>query len=251
LHIQTQDGPRLFANTDPRSVPTDVFKAAYISRGNPFPGIDPYNIHAGPTARYSPIYPELNFFWAKDRLRLCDDHHSDLCSTIEGFERSSIVYLIDVENQCLVEANSQSYVALSYVWGPVSTEDVYAKCCIDSLPQMLRKGYFDSKKETVPLLVRNAITFCEEMGQKYLWVDRYCIVQDLPEQKHQQLKVMGSIYHKAYFTIIAADGDAMTGLRGFPTDLHEKERSINIIRCEEAGLTFRAQYDTIAQNTTW
>jgi hypothetical protein len=53
------------------------------------------------------------------------------------------------------------------------------------------------------------------MGVDYLWVDRLCIVQDSVRHFNEQLQQMASIYNKAHFTIIAADGqDANYGLRG-------------------------------------
>lgn len=55
------------------------------------------------------------------------------------------------------------------------------------------------------------------MGERYLWVDRLCIIQDDKEHKDQQLKEMASIYSRSYFTIIAVDApDANHGLHGLP-----------------------------------
>ena len=53
------------------------------------------------------------------------------------------------------------------------------------------------------------------MGCRYLWVDRFCIVQDDDEHVHQQISWMASIYANSHFTIIAAEGpDAEYGIRG-------------------------------------
>jgi len=50
---------------------------------------------------------------------------------------------------------------------------------------------------------------------KYLWVDRLCIDQDNPEEKHYLISKMGLIYEGAELTIIAADGmDSNCGLPG-------------------------------------
>jgi len=57
--------------------------------------------------------------------------------------------------------------------------------------------------------------FTEIIGERYLLVDRLCIVQDDIEAKHAQIHNMGSIYASASFTIVAALGNsANNGLRG-------------------------------------
>ena len=56
----------------------------------------------------------------------------------------------------------------------------------------------------------------EHFGQRYLWVDALCIVQDDKDQLDFELSQMHRIYACASFAIIAADGaDAHYGLLGF------------------------------------
>jgi hypothetical protein len=45
----------------------------------------------------------------------------------------------------------------------------------------------------------------EIVGERYLWVDALCIVQDEPDELGTILKFMGKIDEDAAFTIIAAD----------------------------------------------
>jgi len=75
-----------------------------------------------------------------------------------------------------------------------------------------------TKKETfslIPPTVSDAMKFTEIIGERYLLVDRLCIVQDDIEAKHAQIHNMGSIYASASFTIVAALGNsANNGLRG-------------------------------------
>jgi len=53
------------------------------------------------------------------------------------------------------------------------------------------------------------------MGERYLWVDALCIIQDDSMDKEWQIARMGSIYSSAVFTIVAACGvDADAGLPG-------------------------------------
>jgi hypothetical protein len=67
----------------------------------------------------------------------------------------------------------------------------------------------------VPLTIANAISVVDLLGERYLWVDALCIVQDDETMKHDQIENMASIFANASITIIANDGeDANHGLRG-------------------------------------
>ena len=60
------------------------------------------------------------------------------------------------------------------------------------------------------------MSFIESIGERYLWIDQICILQDNKEDKAYQISIMDRIYTEAIFTIIAADGNVhSTGLSGF------------------------------------
>lgn len=125
--------------------------------------------------------------------------------------------LVDVRMQCLKPATqSDRYVTLSYVQGQCSR-----KKSLEMLRTNIDQFQLDgslTKKETfslIPLTVSDAMKFTEIIGERYLLVDRLCIVQDDIEAKHAQIHNMGSIYASASFTIVAALGNsANNGLRG-------------------------------------
>jgi hypothetical protein len=53
------------------------------------------------------------------------------------------------------------------------------------------------------------------VGERYLWLDSLCIVQDDEIDVKQQMEQMGEIYRHSYFTIFAISGqDANYGLPG-------------------------------------
>ncbi|OCK72752.1 hypothetical protein K432DRAFT_315198, partial [Lepidopterella palustris CBS 459.81] len=72
----------------------------------------------------------------------------------------------------------------------------------------------------IPPTIRHAMHLVQALGEKYLWVDAFCIVQDSLEEKEDQLKIVWVIYAQAQFTIVAEEGDSayhgITGLRGIP-----------------------------------
>lgn len=86
---------------------------------------------------------------------------------------------------------SESYVALSYVWGPPSGD--------------------------WPQTILDALEVTKRLGEQYRWVDRLCINQTNLEEKHFLISKMDAIYEDAEFTIVAAVGDARIGLPGVTT----------------------------------
>ncbi|KAH7400620.1 heterokaryon incompatibility protein-domain-containing protein [Phaeosphaeria sp. MPI-PUGE-AT-0046c] len=146
-------------------------------------------------------------------------HHADTCGksqrTLDTVGPAS-TYLIDLKSKSLVRKNtSEKYAALSYVWGEQRSchEDRILHCTVTSLPRMQEKNFFTSSNTNIPHTIVQAMAFTALMGLQYLWVDRFCIVQDDRWEKHNQLRAMGSIYLHAHFVIIATEGDGNYGLR--------------------------------------
>jgi len=100
-------------------------------------------------------------------------------------------------------------VALSYCWGAAATL-MHQKS--NSVSLRTDEALHTSK---IPATIRDAIALVQGVGERYLWVDALCIVQDDLVSKGVHLTQMGLIYSLATFTIIAAAGeDADAGLPG-------------------------------------
>lgn len=150
----------------------------------------------------------------------CDRNHQGSCHDLPHWQivpaALSLIF-VDVQNSCLVQTLgrvSDKYVALSYVWGrtpgglELRSENLSLLCVTGSL----REIKFFSR---IPKTILDAMKITRQMGLRYLWVDRLCIIQDIPTHLTTQLQQMASIYANCYFTIIAADGfDAEHGLHG-------------------------------------
>jgi hypothetical protein len=165
-------------------------------------------------------------------LHQCESKHRKDCMpslrlSPEGDREPTFV--IDVIQSCLVDTPSRCrYVALSYVWGtaPVfthlleNTQDLRKTSSLRSLP--------------IPLTIRDAITLVHAIGERYLWVDSLCIVQDDWKMKGAEIMRMGSIYSRALFTIIAAAGDhANSGLPGVEQGTREQvQKILKLANCE-------------------
>jgi hypothetical protein len=123
------------------------------------------------------------------------------------------VRAIDVMEKCVAPLPiNSSYVALSYVWGQVPQGRLH---CTKSNVEALGQPRALATAE-LPRTIADALTVCQQLGFRYLWVDSLCIIQDESLEKlTQQLDQMASIYNRATLTLVAAAGhDAAHGLAG-------------------------------------
>lgn len=91
----------------------------------------------------------------------------------------------------------EPYTALSYVWGGDQPE----RTTTENIARYAREGL---DMENTPQTIKDAIRATHELGIRYLWIDSYCIIQNSPEDKANELPQMRRIYQNAYVTIIAA-----------------------------------------------
>ncbi|KAH7087589.1 heterokaryon incompatibility protein-domain-containing protein [Paraphoma chrysanthemicola] len=140
-------------------------------------------------------------------LHNCLEKHSGWCSPVRGNQLPGF-RLLDCRSRCLVNAPADcKYVALSYLWG----QDHDGAFHVSALPRTIEDGI------TVTLL----------MGYHFLWIDRYCIDQNDPEQKHDQISNMDQVFSGADLVIIAAAGeDPHYGLPGISTRARKHQRTI-------------------------
>lgn len=143
----------------------------------------------------------------------CSARHGAKCTELQnsilGKQAAMDLLLIDVNDNRLVKATSaERYFALSYVWGDANMpktlrSNIASRLCPGGLPQAL------------PATIQDAMTLVKELGERYLWADVLCIVQDDPLQKHRDIKQMDLVYSCAAATIIGLHGrSADAGLPG-------------------------------------
>jgi hypothetical protein len=123
-------------------------------------------------------------------------------------------FLVDTWSLCLVpDLGDVPYIALSYVWGP----DAFFKTFSTDLTFLQTMNAFSDpqRRRAIPQTILDAMSITHVLGERYLWVDALCIVQDDEEMKQQEINNMGFIYANASITIIAREGtNAHYGLRG-------------------------------------
>ncbi|KAI3398376.1 hypothetical protein diail_9468 [Diaporthe ilicicola] len=154
----------------------------------------------------------------RDHKDTCEDTHgnSDSFSQLVG---ETYFGVIDVLDMCLVRLPKEKdselpkrYVALSYVWGKDLPGTRYTTTESTVMLHM-KPGGLASAWPKLPKTIQDAIWLTSRLGERYLWVDSLCIVQDNQRSWAMNAKAMHLIYGHAYFTICAADGDARKGLR--------------------------------------
>ncbi|EOD50821.1 putative heterokaryon incompatibility protein [Neofusicoccum parvum UCRNP2] len=136
------------------------------------------------------------------------------------------MFVIDVKNCCLVcTPKDCRYVALSYVWG---TGRMFKHIMANS-DHLLTKGSL--KTSEIPNTIRDAINLVDRIGQRYLWVDALCIIQDDVSMQQSQIAKMDRVYAEALFTIVAAYGNsAEAGLPGVSPGTRKQNQELLRLR---------------------
>jgi hypothetical protein len=150
--------------------------------------------------------PELLRSW----IKICEQDHGATCnSSLSTFAGVNIRF-IDVTKNCIVSGSlTDRYFALSYVWGTA----VQSKLLKSNVEEMALPNALS--QVPLPQTIKDSMTLVASMGERHLWIDALCIVQDDDEGKGVQIGQMASIYASALTTIVALSGtSAGSGLPG-------------------------------------
>lgn len=112
----------------------------------------------GEESTFRDILPiKLNISRLVSWIDTCEISHDRICSPAQVNSLKNL-QVIDCELKKVVAAPKGSkYAALSYVWGT------------SGQPTLIQT----SALENVPLVIEDAISLVQQMGYRYLWVDRY------------------------------------------------------------------------------
>lgn len=159
------------------------------------------------------IDPSIGNLWLSE----CEHSHGSACNDQAWdltMRRPPLLRVIDVEDLCVKEIHASGilrYVALSYVWG--SAEMV--KLLLENKHDMSLKNSLKRIFHLLPRTIVGAIEVVKAIGERYLWNDALCIVQNDPEEIKEHVGFMDAVYGSALATIISAEGSsANSGLEG-------------------------------------
>lgn len=96
------------------------------------------------------------------------------------------------------DGKRSNFVALSHRWG--SPEKIPLRTTIESLPSHLKR--LDPTQMSRTYL--DAIAVTRAVGERYLWIDSLCIIQDDTQDWEIEAEHMGNVYEDALFTIAAS-----------------------------------------------
>ncbi|KAM3071685.1 hypothetical protein ACMFMG_009557 [Clarireedia jacksonii] len=186
----------------------------------------------------------------------CDKLHGLTCRSRFSPHQQSFpdrpTWLIDVWLQCLSHAPADAdYVALSYVWGSknsttTSRANLEQLQCTNSLSK-------ENEQFILPRTIRDAMVLTNTLGERYLWVDSLCIIQNDEKLRGEELEKMASIYANASVTIVAAQGThADFGLRGLKS-CQPRTLVQDITKINRDSRILKLNYDVLfqAESARW
>ncbi|KAM0519585.1 hypothetical protein ACHAPE_003764 [Trichoderma viride] len=192
------------------------------------------------------ISPIIDVSIIKDWMRVCEEGHSH-CKLLAPLPSGESKFrLIDVQEQRIVDStHSERYIALSYVWG-LATPAVLTK---DTLSRYSLKGGLQAIQ--LPQTIADCMQLVQSLGERYLWVDSLCIIQDDDDDKLEQLRTMDTVYRSATLVVVAAAGnDAHAGLCGVG-HLKRSEWQRRETLCGLAHITAQPPLRETLKGTTW
>ncbi|KAF0324181.1 hypothetical protein GQ607_008611 [Colletotrichum asianum] len=105
------------------------------------------------------------------------------------FPRLQVFRLVDLENDSLIEVSDirpYKYVALSYVWGGVSS----FRLTKSTLGRLQQPGSVSQIRDRLSITILDTMKLVKLLGLRYVWVDLLCLVQDDSEDLRRGTAVM-------------------------------------------------------------
>ncbi|RYP56080.1 hypothetical protein DL771_012143 [Monosporascus sp. 5C6A] len=207
------------------------------------PNLTPYAMEAAKR-----IHPgQADIIGALDAFNNCKAEHGAICeakrsspkytetgpaskAAITGPDNIPDMLLVDVQTMCVVTAPIGClYFTLSYVWG----KEPFLKLTRENYSLLtMNEGLANGN---LPQTFVDAIHITRLFGERYLWIDALCIMQDDEARKQQQILSMDAIYEGSNLTIIAADGESPSqGLSGLAHRARDTKQTVKDI----GGLRF-------------
>jgi hypothetical protein len=140
----------------------------------------------------------------KSWIRACNEHHGSPCIVSKADANAWPTWLIDTVDACIVEGSmADRYLTLSYVWGGVQT----LQLTTSNKGRLRQRGSLARQEFTLPKTIRDALDVTQMLGERYIFVDQLCVVQDDQQHKMAEIQHMADIYESSCLTLVAASGE--------------------------------------------
>ncbi|KAF2184100.1 HET-domain-containing protein [Zopfia rhizophila CBS 207.26] len=148
----------------------------------------------------SPHHTLLDYERMKLWLKQCERNHTSCISASKHTmpKPTKTFLVIDCTCNCIVRAPDHCrYLALSYVWGHAQ-QLLLTQWNFNILT---RAGGLTG--QPIPQIIRDSMLLTVRLGERYLWVDSLCILQDSDAIRQQSIEDMDRIYVHSLLSIIA------------------------------------------------
>jgi hypothetical protein len=106
--------------------------------------------------------------------------------------------------ECLLNGG---HLVLSYCWG-ITPKDAPWHLTMMTIQQFMR----EIPLNILPQTLHDAIEWTRKLGERYIWIDSMCILQDSDEDWQREASRMASIYGSATVTLVAASSSVYGGM---------------------------------------
>jgi hypothetical protein len=185
-------------------------------------------------------------------IQNCEKNHRKTCRTDwwdgTGKDLLRNMRVVDVDLMAIILAPpNRHYLALSYVWGP-REDDAYWTIRAN-LKQRSLPGGLDASM--MPNTILDTIQLVRQLGERYVWIDALCIVQDDPKDKEVQINVMNLIYGHSALTICAVGCTSVRDtLPGIRPDTRAPKQHIATVQGLQLALPLPNDR-TVVYSTSW
>lgn len=134
-------------------------------------------------ARAFELCPKVDKEFLKTSINTCEATHKRCVLDAQPAtpDRMSV---IDLDMMSIGPAPKNCrYLALSYVWGKITEQ--WLTLTRENVESLSQKNALVQAR--LPQTVRDAMQLCLELGERYLWVDSICIVQDDQSYRNNKL----------------------------------------------------------------
>lgn len=196
------------------------------------------------------VGPVVSIERIKSWMRICEKEHGPTCASVwrnrnVTDELPAGARMIDVVKMAIVKVpRGCRYVALSYVWGDNINSEAY-KTVSMNVAQRSQRGSLEGVE--LPRTICDAIKLVRKLGERYLWVDAMCIIQDDADDKATQIAGMHLIYGLAVLTILnAGSSSVITPLPGLEPGSRPELQHIERIQSLSLAVPLRMLTETLA-----
>ena len=128
---------------------------------------------------------------------------------LQAFQTGQDVKLVSLRTEDFDDQQFQpEYVTLSHCWGPPENRPVTTTKA--NLKDRMNRISFDELSNTF----RDAVRITRELGERCLWIDSLCIIQDDGDDWAREAALMAKVYGQSFCTLAALNSkDSTEGCR--------------------------------------